>query len=99
LITTATGISEAATSYRITREGWELAIAVLGRLDSTARSEEMIEDFLKNFPLDSSPTIDKLWRLLNGLGMNRQAESVAEVSYLVPRRTSLLTTHSHMPTS
>jgi hypothetical protein len=99
MIATATGISEAATTYRITREGWELAIAILGRLDSTARSEEMIEDFLKNFPLDSSPTIDKLWRLLNGLGMNRQAESVAEVSYLVPYWTSLLTTHSHMPTS
>lgn len=62
-----------------TREGWELAIAVLGRLDSPARSEEMIGDFLQNFPLESSATVDKLWRLLTDIGMTRQAEITAEV--------------------
>jgi hypothetical protein len=63
----------------IIREGWELAIAVLGRLDSAARSEEMVSNFLSGFLLDSSTTVDKLWRLLDDLGMTRQAESSAEV--------------------
>ena len=62
-----------------TREGWELAIAVLGRLDSTTRSEEMVGDFLKNFSLDSSATVDKLWILLNDIGMTRHAGTTAEV--------------------
>ena len=63
----------------VVREGWELAISVLGRLDSAARSEEKVGNFLKEFPLDSSTTVDKLWRILNDLGMTQQAESTAEV--------------------
>jgi hypothetical protein len=63
----------------ITREGWELAIAVFGRLDSATRSEEMVGDFLKGFSLDSSATVDKLWILLNDIGMTRHAETTAEV--------------------
>ncbi|KAF4637590.1 hypothetical protein G7Y89_g508 [Cudoniella acicularis] len=60
------------------REGWEIAIAVLGRLDSAARSEEMVGNFLKEFHLDSSGTVDKLWILLNDIGMSRHAQSTAE---------------------
>lgn len=59
--------------------GWEMSIALLGRLDTAARSEDKIEEFLKDFPLDSSATADKLWRLLNKIGMDRHAEDVAEV--------------------
>jgi hypothetical protein len=62
-----------------TTEGWELAIAILGRLDSMSRSEEIVGDFLRGFPLTSSDVVDKLWRLLNESGMSRHAESVAEV--------------------
>jgi hypothetical protein len=69
---------------QIIREGWELAIAVLGRLDSTTRSEDMVGDFLGNFALESSNTVDKLWRLLNDLGMSRHAEDTAEVRYELP---------------
>jgi hypothetical protein len=67
-------------SGEISREGWELSIAVLGRLDSTTRSEEMVGDFLKSLPLDSSRTVDKLWKLLNDIGMTAHAENTAEVS-------------------
>jgi hypothetical protein len=68
------------------REGWEISIAILGRLDSAARSEEMVGDFLHNFPLDSSATVDKLWRLLNNIGMTRHAENTAEVRTLLSKR-------------
>lgn len=63
-----------------TIEGWELSIAVLGRLDSATRSEEMVGEFLRGFKLDSSETVDKLWKLLNDIDMSTQAENTAEVS-------------------
>ncbi|KAL2073410.1 hypothetical protein VTL71DRAFT_10734 [Oculimacula yallundae] len=68
----------ASDGRTILREGWELAIAVLGRLDTTERQEEMIGLFLSGFKLTSSGTVDKLWRLLNGLDLDRHAERVAE---------------------
>jgi hypothetical protein len=73
------GQLRSSTRPQVIREGWELSIAVLGRLDSTARSEEMVGDFLGKFALGSSNTVDKLWRLLNDLGMSRHAEDTAEV--------------------
>ena len=62
------------------REGWELAIAILGRLESASRSEEMVGSFLKGFKLDSSAMVDKLWLLLNDVGMGRHAETTAQVN-------------------
>ncbi|CAG8984252.1 hypothetical protein HYALB_00010508 [Hymenoscyphus albidus] len=61
----------------ISREGWEVAIAVLGRLDSASRSENMVGEFLKDFPLKSPNTVNKLWVLLNNIGMGSHAESSA----------------------
>jgi hypothetical protein len=82
LITYAKSLAQRGqlTSAGVTREGWELSIAVLGRLDSTSRSEEIVGDFVKGLPLDSSAAVDKLWRLLNDIGMTGHAEDTAEVS-------------------
>ena len=85
------------SSNGVTREGWELAIALLGRLDSTARSEEMIASFLERFDLDSSATVDKLWILLNHIGMSRHAENAAEVRELCLPFMIWLILVSHMP--
>jgi hypothetical protein len=63
----------------IMRDGWEISIAIYGRLDSPTRSEDIVGNFLKRFPLESSATVDKLWQLLNDIGMSRHAENVAEV--------------------
>ncbi|TVY31118.1 Nucleoporin [Lachnellula hyalina] len=68
----------ASQTRQQSREGWELAIAVLGRLDSVARSEEMVGNFLSDFHLDSAGTVDKLWVLLIDIGMTRHAEASAE---------------------
>ncbi|RFU29359.1 hypothetical protein B7463_g6952, partial [Scytalidium lignicola] len=62
----------------VVKEGWELAIAVLGRLDSAERTDGMVGKILESLPLDSTTTVDKLWRLLNQLGMDGQAERTAE---------------------
>lgn len=66
----------------IVKEGWELAIAVLSRLDSPLRTDEMVGKLLESIPLDSTTTVDKLWRLLNQLSLDRQAENIAEVRFV-----------------
>lgn len=74
---------------KMVREGWEMAIEVLGRLDSSSRSEQEVGNLLSDFPFDSGATVNKLWRLLLGLGMTSHAENIAEVSYSLPSTPSL----------
>jgi Nup85 Nucleoporin len=65
------------------RDGWEIAIQVLGRMDSVKRSEEMVGELLKELldrlDVNSNETGDRMWRILNDLGMIRYAEDTAEV--------------------
>ncbi|KAK3378084.1 hypothetical protein B0H63DRAFT_562144 [Podospora didyma] len=64
------------------RDGWELAIHVLGRMDSPELSEEMVARLVKHLidglHVDSEDTVDKIWALLNELGMIPYAEETAE---------------------
>lgn len=66
-----------------TRDGWEVAIHVLGRMDSQQRAEdtvgELVINLLQEVNVDSSEMVNKVWRLLNELGMVQFAEQVAEV--------------------
>ena len=65
------------------RDGWEVAIQVLGRMDSPEKSEEtvgeLLRDLLSTLDENSSQTVDKIWRILNDLGMINFAEETAEV--------------------
>ena len=76
------------------REGWEIAIEVLGRLNLVERSEQEVGHLLSDFRFDSGATVSKLWRLLNDLGMTTHAENVAEVSFHLPRLSHPLKTQS-----
>lgn len=66
------------------RDGWEMAIEVLGRMDLPQKSEEtvgeLLRDLLATLDENSSSTVDKMWRILNDLGMIAYAEETAEVS-------------------
>lgn len=68
----------------VPRDGWELAFHVLGRMDSPERSEETVGELVKllmdDLDVESGTTVDKVWRLLNELGMVPYAEETAEVS-------------------
>jgi hypothetical protein len=75
--------SSASKAPQKSREGWELAIAVLGRLDSATRSEEMVGNFLGKLQLESAATVDKLWVLLTEIAMNRHAGAIAEVIFII----------------
>lgn len=65
------------------RDGWELAIELLGRMDVPEKSEEtvseLLRDLLARLNEGSSATVDKMWRILNDLGMINFAEETAEV--------------------
>lgn len=65
------------------RNGWEMAIQVLGRMDLPEKSEEtvgeLLRDLLATLDEHSSQTVDKMWRILNDLGMINFAEETAEV--------------------
>ncbi|KAG8677279.1 hypothetical protein FPOAC2_03399 [Fusarium poae] len=64
------------------RDGWEMAIQVLGRMDSPDKSEEtvgeLLRDLLDTLDENSGPTVDKIWAILNDLGMINYAEETAE---------------------
>ncbi|KAF7560874.1 hypothetical protein G7046_g3248 [Stylonectria norvegica] len=64
------------------QDGWEVATQVLGRMDSAEKSEEtvgeLLRDLLATLDENSSRTVDKIWRILNDLGMINFAEETAE---------------------
>ncbi|KAI0164268.1 hypothetical protein GGR52DRAFT_559071 [Hypoxylon sp. FL1284] len=75
-------ISGVGLRDRASRDGWEMAVLVVGRMDSPERSEQMVQDLLQGvlsaIHEDSRATVDKIWRLLNELGMINFAEDTAE---------------------
>lgn len=94
-------MSSVKERYSAKRDGWEIAIHVLGRMDSPQRSEdtvgELVETILQEISVESGEMVDKVWRLLNDLGMIQFAEQVAEVSESISHHLFLpskLTMHS-----
>lgn len=67
---------------RVSRDGWEMAVHVVGRMDSPERSEQLVQELLQNVlrTMDeySRDTVDKVWKLLNELGMINLAEDTVE---------------------
>lgn len=67
---------------KVSRDGWEMAVQVVGRMDSPERSEQLVQELLQGvlsvISEDSRETVDKMWKLLNELGMINFAEDTAE---------------------
>ncbi|KAI1113897.1 hypothetical protein F5Y14DRAFT_416192 [Nemania sp. NC0429] len=67
---------------RVSQDGWEIAVQVVGRMDSHERSEQLVQELLKDVlgTIDESSRVpvDKMWRLLSDLGMINFAEDAAE---------------------
>ncbi|EUC27805.1 hypothetical protein COCCADRAFT_9697 [Bipolaris zeicola 26-R-13] len=60
------------------KEGWELAVQVLGRLDDTIAANERIERILNELPLESSSRVDKITQLCHNLGLSQHAVTIAQ---------------------
>ncbi|KAL2132170.1 hypothetical protein VTI74DRAFT_4133 [Chaetomium olivicolor] len=76
------GLSTVKDKFGVSRDGWELSMSVLGRIDSPERSEEMVrglvQHLVQQLHVDSNEMVDRLWALLSELGMIDYAEDTAE---------------------
>lgn len=69
---------------RTSKEGWELAIQVLSRLDDSITASQRIEDIINDLPLDSVEQVDRITQLCYAMNLHSQAISIAMVSTLLP---------------
>ncbi len=61
------------------KEGWELSLAVLIRLDDTIKANSIVGDLLNRIPLRTDQRVDRILDICQELGMEREAEGIAEV--------------------
>ena len=82
LSTYASGLSDRATieAKPMVRDGWEVALEVLSRLDETERMQKAVGDLVDKLPLDTSEQMDKVVLLCSELGMDKEGRRVSEVS-------------------
>lgn len=66
---------------QVSKEGWELAIQMLGRLDDSIMASGRIEQILNELPLESSVRVDKVTRLCHELGLSQHALTIAQVRF------------------
>jgi hypothetical protein len=64
------------------KEGWELAIQVLGRLDDTVLANDRIQSILSQLQLESAERVDKITQLCHNMGLSKQALEIAQVSWI-----------------
>jgi hypothetical protein len=62
-----------------TKEGWELAVQVLSRLDDSITASQRIENIINDLPLDSVEQVDRITQLCYAMNLNAQAISIALV--------------------
>ncbi|KAA6415675.1 MAG: hypothetical protein FRX48_00393 [Lasallia pustulata] len=60
------------------REGWELAMQILTRLDDSRLAKKKIAELLNQLQLHSEQRVDKLLDVCNNLGMAQEAYDTAE---------------------
>lgn len=65
--------------HDIEREGWELSVEILGRLDDDVLSSKIICQLLDELPLDSGDRVDNLLNICSELGLDSQTRKIAEV--------------------
>lgn len=60
------------------KEGWELAVSVLGRLDNATSAQTRIEGLLQDIELSDDVRVDKVLTLCSDLGLVEQARAISE---------------------
>ena len=61
------------------REGWELSIQIIARLDDDAMATNKVADLLTRIELSTDSRVDRLLDICNNFSMPREAQSIAEV--------------------
>ncbi|KAL4901782.1 hypothetical protein BDW74DRAFT_159504 [Aspergillus multicolor] len=60
------------------REGWELALEVLSRLDDNQKMQQSVSGLLDKLPLDTAEQMDKVVLLCSELGLIKEGRRVSE---------------------
>lgn len=77
------------------RDGWELALEVLSRLDDNAKMQKSVSELLEKLPLDTAEQMDRVVLLCSELGLIKEGRRVSEVSFqalwnkLIPSATEI----------
>lgn len=66
------------------RNGWEVGLGVLSRLDDTDRMQKTVSEVLDKLPLDTSVQMDKVVLLCGELGLEEEGRRMAEVYLSIP---------------
>lgn len=72
----------AAANGKIEREGWELAISVLGRLDDTKAAEDRIRTVLEALEVRDETRVEKVLNVCAGMGFGELGRGIAEVCHI-----------------
>ncbi|RHZ67279.1 hypothetical protein CDV55_105349 [Aspergillus turcosus] len=60
------------------REGWELALEVMSRLDDAEKLQKSVSELLDKLPLDNVEQLDKVVLLCSELGLDKEGRRVSE---------------------
>ncbi|KAJ5311125.1 hypothetical protein N7476_006985 [Penicillium atrosanguineum] len=61
-----------------TREGWEMALEVLSRLDDASATKKAVSEIVDKLPLDNVAQMDKLVMLCSDLGLEDTGRKISE---------------------
>ena len=78
---------------RDTKEGWQLSLQVLNRLDDQGLCTRRTASLLGAIPVESDERADKLISLCRSYGLGKEARDIAEVCSLISRSKLMLTYH------
>lgn len=80
------------------KEGWELSIAILTRLDDTDLANKKVGELLSQIPLSSDERVDKILGICRVFNMDREAQTISEVSYTYDMMYQITKSNRDMPT-
>ncbi|KAL4792756.1 hypothetical protein BDV19DRAFT_247356 [Aspergillus venezuelensis] len=60
------------------REGWELALEIMSRLDDNQKMQKSVSELLDKLPLDTAEQMDKVVLLCSELGLDKEGRRVSE---------------------
>ncbi|GMG13044.1 unnamed protein product [Aspergillus oryzae var. brunneus] len=77
----ASGLFERGSMDNGVRQGWELALEVLSRLNDHEKMQKSVSELLDKLPLDTAEQMDRAVLLCSELGLEKEGKRVSEVSH------------------
>ena len=75
-----------STTTRERREGWEVSMQVLIRLNEEDTAMKNLRELIQRLPLTSDSRVDRVLQACHGFGLDQEASGIAEVCYFDPRK-------------